>query len=91
MKKMLMLVLIFGAASMANATVQMYVNGVHSDATTTPSGNLTLGIWTNTAISAAGSTLWALVAQTGVGTVSGGSYVGPLGSYYDPAFEDMRR
>ena len=85
MKKLLILVMVLGVASMANATLQISVDGnpepVDSEIVVTeiPSGILTLDIWTDADIPQYQGSSWMLVCDTTVGTISGGVPV-----YNDP-------
>jgi len=78
MKKLLILIVVLGMASMANATLQISVNGdpepIDSEIVVTevPSGMLTLDIWTDADIAAMDSFDWALVVDSTKGTISGG-------------------
>ena len=84
MKKLLILVMVLGVASMANATLQISVNGdlepVDSEITVLPSEYATLDIWTDADIPLFGGVDgWMLVCDTTVATISGGTAV-----YVDP-------
>ena len=81
MKKLLVLMLVLGLASVASAQVvglAISVNGNHEPAdsayTLVPSQNLTLDIWANTDIvpMGAGEGDWILVCNPAVGTIAGG-------------------
>jgi hypothetical protein len=84
MKKLLVLLLVLGMASAANATLQISVNGdkepVSSEIWLEPSQELTLDIWTDAIIEqGVGEGYWAL--STGeLGSISGGV---PLGNGTD--------
>jgi len=90
MKKLLVLVLILSLAPIAGAALQISVNGeknpVDSTISIAMSDTITLDIWTNTAITAASTTTWALVVQPATAILTGGAYTGPLGTYYDPLY-----
>ena len=91
MKTLLVFTLILCLTSMASAALQISVYGdwnPPSEIWTYPSDHLTLGIWTDTAMTAATTTDWALVCDPYCAVISGGTYVGPVGTYYDPDLED---
>jgi hypothetical protein len=79
MKKVLVLLLVFGLASVANATLQISVNGVQnpadSDITLEPSQEVILDIWTDADLPFFGGGPWALVVDTTEGAISGGAPV----------------
>jgi len=93
MKKMLILMLVLGMASITNAALQISVSGnwnpVDSEITLLPSEEVILDIWTDAAIPDA--VTWALYCNTSLGIISGGLYVGPddggniYGFNYEPA------
>ncbi len=95
MKKLLILVMVLGVASMANATLQISVDGVQEPVdseifvTEIPSGILTLDVWTDTGLAwGAGSTVM-LVCDTTLGTISGGTGVYPdAGVFVQGATQD---
>ena len=78
MRKLLVLMLVLGVASIANATLQISVDGnpepIDSEIyiTEVPSGYLTLDIWTDADIAAMEGFDWALVVDSGKGTIGGG-------------------
>ena len=85
MRKLLILIVVLGVASMASATLQISVNGdqepINSEIVVTevPSGNLTLDIWTDAVIGAFSFQTNALIAtNSGLGTVDGTAYTSPL-------------
>ena len=80
MKKLLVLVLVLGMASMASAALQISVNGIQEpvDSEITldaPSGTAMLDIWTDSMIyaSAQGEGDWFLMCDNNLGTISGGA------------------
>ena len=84
MRKLLILIVVLGVASMANATLQISVNGdlepINSEIVVTevPSGILTLDIWTDVDVGVFEQLTWALVVTNdAVGTISGGVGVAP--------------
>ena len=80
MKKLMILMLVLGLASLASAALQISVNGDQNpgEVWCSPSDHLTLDIWTDTDISqGVGETYWALVCQTSCGTIVGGIVVPP--------------
>lgn len=82
MKKLLILMLVLAMTSMASAVLQISVNGdmdpTDSEYTVAASDNLTLDIWTTTAISVGvGETYYALAAKVADGTISGGIIAPP--------------
>jgi hypothetical protein len=81
------MVILLAMVSLANASLQISVNGEKNlvESYTVPSQTLTLGIWTNTNMTDAGTTTWALVVSPYMGVMGGsGHYVGPAGTYFDP-------
>ena len=81
MKKFVVLMLVFGMASLASATLQISIDGmptpdpVDSEITIGPSDELILDIYTDAdIIDADGSIVWVLNA-VGPGTISGGAAV----------------
>jgi len=78
MKKFLILMMVLGIASQANAMLQISVNGdkepLDSEYTVmAPSGYLVLDVWTMTAITpGVGEGYWALVANVAGASISGG-------------------
>jgi len=91
MKKLLVLVLVLCMASLANAALQLSINGVldpvDSELTIRQSETVIIDVWTNTSMSAASTTLWAAVLDPLTGSLGGnGHYVGPVGTYYDPTY-----
>lgn len=76
MKKVLFLLLVFGLASVANAALQISVNGepepVNSEIILAPSDTLILDIWTDADIAPFVGHTWAIVCDTMEGTISGG-------------------
>ena len=80
MKKLLILIVVLGMASMANATLQISVNGdpepINSEiiipVEDVPSGILTLDIWTDADILAFENVTWALIVDDTEATISGG-------------------
>ena len=80
MKKLLIFMLVLCMASLANATLQISVNGdkdpIDSEIWLLPSETLILDVWTVDPIP--GALTWALGVDTSLGTISGGMYVGPL-------------
>jgi len=98
MKKLLTLLLILGLASLASATLQISVDGdkepVDSEIMINPSDELTLDIWTDSAIDTGDAGTWifgyALVVDPADGTITGGTVLEPFlsdGGYavYGPA------
>jgi hypothetical protein len=73
MKKLLVLLMVLGIASQANAMLQISVNGdldpVDSEYTLNPSEELILDIWTNAAIANLTGTYFILVADTQLSTI----------------------
>lgn len=87
MKKLLVLLILVGLASMASAALQISVNGnqepMDSEIFIAPSEHLVLDIWTNTTISpGVGEGTFALVCSTVDATISGGVNVSPEPSLY---------
>ena len=87
MRKLLILMLVLGMASLANATLQISVNGdlepidseIIIDPVDVPSGMLTLDIWTDAAMAGFTAQTIALIATDDtVGTVDGSGYTSPL-------------
>ena len=85
MKKLLILVMVLGVASMANATLQISVDGdpepIDSEIVVTdvPSGILTLDIWTDAAIAPfTADTIALICTDDRVGTVDGSGYTSPI-------------
>ena len=89
MRKLLILFVVLGVASMANATLQISVNGdqdpTDSEYTVLPSENATLDIWTDAAIAAFENVTWALIVNDldatidgGVGLVAGFNVIGDI-------------
>ena len=87
MRKLLFLMLVLGVASMANATLQISVNGVQEPIDSeiiipveeVPSGILTLDIWTDADVGVFEQLTWALVVtDNSIGTISGGVGLPPL-------------
>ena len=87
MRKLLILIVVLGVASMANAALQISVNDEQEpvdseiiiDPVDVPSGILTLDIWTDAIIGAFSSQTIALIATDDtVGTVDGSGYSSPL-------------
>lgn len=82
MKKMLVLILVLGIASLASAQLQISVNGdqnpVDSEITIAPSDHLTLDVHGN--LAAPGNANWMLVVEAACGTLDGtqGTTVGAL-------------
>ena len=83
MKKLLIFMLVLGMASLANATLQISVNGVMEPADTTinllPSETVSLDIWTDAAIDSTPASwhlLWAMVVDVTVGTIGPPLYGG---------------
>lgn len=76
MKKLVVLMLVLGVASLANATLQISVNGnpepVDSEIIIAPSGSAILDIWTNAAMPTYSGTSWALVAMLEDASITGG-------------------
>jgi hypothetical protein len=78
MKKLLVLMMVLGMASMASAALQLSINGDKqaTDATIdmVPSGELILDVWTDAQISAGVGEWpgWALMCNTAQATISGG-------------------
>jgi len=95
MKKLLILMLVLGLASVANAvcdSLQISVNGeknpVNSQINVMPSDHLVLDIWTNADIVAGtGEGWWAMTCKTQDGVISGGVtlWEGDAAIYPDPA------
>ena len=93
MKKLIILLMVFGMTTMAGATLQISVNGnpepIDSDIDLTPSQHAILDIWTDAAIPV--NAEFALLTYDAYGTISGGGYVGPtdggniMADFYDPA------
>jgi len=85
MKKLLILMLVLGVTSTANAWLQISVGGnpdpVDSQITIQPSQHLVLDIWTNVNIGPSlNETDWALVCTTSLGSIKGGVIVEPYRS-----------
>ena len=78
MKKLLILLMVFGMTSIAGAALQISVNGnlepIDSQINLTPSQHAILDIWTDTTISSGVGELsgWALVVDPIYGSISGG-------------------
>ena len=77
MKKLLVLMLVLGMASLANADLQISVNGNKNPADSQymllPSQTLSLDIWTDALIEpGVGEGYWAMVAQTSHASITGG-------------------
>ncbi len=77
MKKLLIFMLVLCMASLANATLQISVNGnmnpTDSDIWLLPTETLNLDVWTNAEITpGTGEGYWALIASTAGSTISGG-------------------
>ena len=76
MKKLLVLMLVLGLASVANATLQISINGdkepIDSEITIMVSDHLELDIWTDAMIGPYQSMTWMLVCYTTCGDISGG-------------------
>lgn len=93
MKKLLTLILVLAMVSISNAALQISVDGdwnpVDSEIVVMPSQEITLGLWTDAAIP--DSLTWTLYCDTSLGSITGGTYVGPddggniLGFVYWPA------
>jgi len=84
MKKLLVLMLVLGLASVANAiTLKISVDGIvdppDSEINVCPSGHLDLDIWCGGFTGAGGvdNTFWALVVDTASGTITGGVVISP--------------
>jgi len=75
-KKILALMMVFGIASVANAGLQISVNGnqdpIDSEITLLPSEELVLDIWIDAPIDPFTGYTWAIVADTSLATISGG-------------------
>lgn len=86
MKKLLVLMLVLGMASLANATLQISVDGdwepVDSEIFLMPSDTVILDIWTDAAITKAPADYytWALIVDTQCATITGGVAVEPWAS-----------
>ena len=85
MRKLLVLMLVLGMASLASATLQISIDGmptpdpVDSEIWLTPSQTIILDIYTDALITDAhGTTTWVLRATSGAGSVSGGMVVYPV-------------
>ena len=93
MKKMLILMLVFGLASVASATLQISVNGnpepIDSEIFLLPSEHAVLDIWTDADIVAEGPTegFWVLYCAVDCGSISGGVAL-PFGSNYLDIYDD---
>ena len=76
MKKLLVLTLVLSLASVANATLQISINGdkepIDSEITIMVSDHLELDIWTNAVIPPYASISWMLVCRTLDGDITGG-------------------
>jgi len=76
MRKLLVLMLVFGLASMANAALRISVNDnknpTDSDYTLRSSETITLDIWTDATIPILSVTYWVLVVDTTMGRISDG-------------------
>ena len=76
MKKLLVLVLVFGMSSAASAALQISVNGdknpVDSEIVLYPSDEIILDIWTDAVINLGGSGEYILVVNITLGSISGG-------------------
>jgi len=74
MKKLLVLMMVLGMASMASATLQLSVNGdldpVDSEYTIAPSEELILDIWTNAPIANLTGTYYILAANTALAHIN---------------------
>jgi len=95
MKKFLVLMMVLGLASIANATLQISVNGVKepvdSEITIMPSDHLVLDIWTDSTILPGNippEGAYALVVLDGTAAISGGTNVSLEPSIYPDAFSD---
>lgn len=86
MRKLLILIVVLGMASMASATLQISVNGSQEpvdseiifDIGDVPSGILTLDIWTDADVGVFETVTWALiVTDSSEGTITGGIGVAP--------------
>ena len=80
MKKFVVLMLVFGVASLASATLQISVDGdpepIDSQININPSDELILDIWTDAPITPGqGEGYWALVVDSAAGTICGGVVV----------------
>ena len=79
MKKLLVLVLVLGMASMASAALQISVNGnpepIDSEIILEPSDTVMLDVWTDSMIyaGAQGEGDWFLMCDNNLGTISGGA------------------
>jgi len=89
MKKLLVLLLVFGMTSAAGATLQISVNGnlepALSEYTLLPSETLSLDIWTDADIGAFELITFMIVVDTTVGTITPGVAVHPMASFGAPA------
>ena len=76
MKKLVVLILVFGVASMASAGFQISVNGdpepVDTEIILLPSETLELDIWTDADIPFMADQLWMCVVDTTAATITGG-------------------
>jgi len=90
MKKLVVLMLVLGVASLANATLQISVNGVQNPVNSeinliAPSGTAILDIWTDAAMpSNFPGTNWALLVMEQQGIISGGVKVVSEAGVSDP-------
>jgi hypothetical protein len=92
MKKFVAFMLVLCVGSVASAALQLSVDGVKepvdSEIIIRPSETVIIDIWTNTAISLSGTTVWAAVIEPSLGSLGGnGHYSGPAGTYFDPLFQ----
>ena len=89
MKKLLILMLVLGLASVASATLQISINGVlepiDSEINICPSDMLILDVWTDSVISpGVGEGYWALVCNPAEGTITNGGLTTNVVPKYQP-------
>ena len=98
MKKLLALVLVLGLASVANAALQISVNGVlnpvDSEIYLTPSQEIFLDIWSDVPLTPGApgeNAYWVLTCQTSCGYIHGGEAVlagGHADWFFDGPYDD---
>jgi hypothetical protein len=92
MKRLLVVFSILGAASVANATLQISVDGdpepVDSEITISPSDTLVLDIWTDATIPQFVAGVWMLVCDPTLGSITPGIPLINGFSFGDPPYTD---
>jgi hypothetical protein len=82
MRNLLILLLVLGMATAANATLQISVNGIQEPALTEieigPSETVELDVWTDADIPSDTFIYWALVASTEEAAIAGGKAIPPF-------------